>query len=496
MEPKDVNMDQSGIELKGILLPEEDDNDKLKPLQNIDEIPIQTDQIDDVDDDQDIEAKIHNDDVDKDLEESDEMDLTPPKWNLYYGMLFNLLLFAAYGCLPPFLPVYFQSLGFSKTQIGLLGSLQPFLSFIGGSAGTFVADKTRRHKLIMLLCIFVAMLLRCSIFFVSSFLQAAFLVLSAEIIGSPVFSLVDNGILGLLGNQRNLYGRLRLWGAVGYGLAAVLVGLAVSKTTMAAAFIAHGAGLLIVTGVGLRFPKSPKALLEEKFHQQRLKSRREEALLIRVCVLFRSFEVVAFFITVFLMGQFMGTILNTLFLYLKELGASEFLMGLSITFTCVAEVPFFFFYDRMLKYLKVRGFLYLAFLCYIIRFVYYSLLTDPWVVLPAELLHGLTYAGLWATCVLHANELAPSGMEATLQGLTTGAHWGLGVGAGSLFSGLMYDHLGAIMTFRINAGVAATGLLFYFTSNLIIDYGRKKKLPAFPKQQSSKKLLIPEVNVN
>ena len=44
----------------------------------------------------------------------------------------------------------------------------------------------------------------------------------------------------------------------------------------------------------------------------------------------------------------------------------------------------------------MRGVLGLACICYIIRFLYYALMKDPWMVMPAEVLHGITFAAMWA----------------------------------------------------------------------------------------------------
>jgi predicted MFS family arabinose efflux permease len=54
--------------------------------------------------------------------------------------------------------------------------------------------------------------------------------------------------------------------------------------------------------------------------------------------------------------------------------------------------------------------------------------------------------------VSQAHKLAPPGMGATAQGLLEGVHWGLGMSAGSLVGGVMYNQLGAVNTFYISAG--------------------------------------------
>src|SRR4051794_32220595 len=90
--------------------------------------------------------------------------------------------------------------------------------------------------------------------------------------------------------------------------------------------------------------------------------------------------------------------------------------------TVTTEIVFFFFSDYILTRLGGPVTLSLSLFSYIIRhvffsnllilirLVYYSLMENPWIVLPAELLHGLTYAAMWAACVRHASEVAPPGI--------------------------------------------------------------------------------------
>ena len=121
-------------------------------------------------------------------------------------------------------------------------------------------------------------------------------------------------------------------------------------------------------------------------------------------------QAIIFFGMALLMGYGIGTIDTYLFLYLDELGAnltraftrcrdasrhtlgvaqrvlvgqqsacdaaggSELLMGLTITITCVAEVPVFFFTGWLLEAVGVKIVLHGVLAVYILRLLYYSIL--------------------------------------------------------------------------------------------------------------------------
>merc|ERR1711907_146001 len=118
-------------------------------------------------------------------------------------------------------------------------------------------------------------------------------------------------------------------------------------------------------------------------------------------------------------------------------------MGAARLVMCLAEVPFFRASSAILDKLGVYGTLSLVGSAYAARFLYYRLLIEPWAVLPAEILHGITFAALWSVSVSHAQSLAPPGQAAILQGLVEALHWGLGYGLGAYIGGVMYEDFGA-----------------------------------------------------
>ena len=62
---------------------------------------------------------------------------------------FYFLYFSAFASLLPFFVLFYQGLGFSGAQIGLLTGVPPLITLIGAPFGTGLANSTQRHKLIM-----------------------------------------------------------------------------------------------------------------------------------------------------------------------------------------------------------------------------------------------------------------------------------------------------------------------------------------------------------
>ena len=63
------------------------------------------------------------------------------------------LFFTAIGDLLPFIPVYMKQLGLSSTEAGIIYGVMPFISFFTRPLVGALADKTRHHKVVLMVCI-------------------------------------------------------------------------------------------------------------------------------------------------------------------------------------------------------------------------------------------------------------------------------------------------------------------------------------------------------
>ena len=399
--------------------------------------------------------------------------------------VFYYLIFTALAALMPFLPVFFKSKGYSKTQIGALQAFQPLIGFVGGALGPALADKTQSHRWVLLVSLVATLIFRSSLYVMDGFALTAFMVVLGNLLGSPSFPLIDSSAVDLLGKNSQDYGKLRMWGTIGWGVSAPLVGFLVTQTTLATSFLIHGVVMLPVLLLCFSFPvrktsKSAAAVAASATSSTQVPvpaDREGEGQ--GMSSILKSPEVWCFFMTVFFVGHAAGSITTTLFVFLKGLGASELLMGICLTLNCVAEVPAFFYFNKILDKLGVRGVLYLSFFMVTARIVYYAFLTVPWLVFPAELLGGASYAITWSACTFHGRALAPKGMGATMQGLLKGVN-GIGVGVGSLVAGAVYDHFNDQQTYLILATIPMIGLIAFFISNHLLDARRPSEHPLGP----------------
>ena len=154
------------------------------------------------------------------------------------------------------------------------------------------------------------------------------------------------------------------------------------------------------------------------------------------------------------------------FPFLASIGASNALLGGSLTVTAVSEAPFFFVTSALLQRISLKSALCWVLAGYAIRFVYYAQiglypLEAPEWTLPAELLHGFTFALGWAAATQYVAVLLPPELGASAQGLLSAVQWGLGSALGSLGGGAIANAFGWRVMWRSFAALAAATLLLF-----------------------------------
>ncbi|XP_068142157.1 LOW QUALITY PROTEIN: major facilitator superfamily domain-containing protein 6 [Drosophila tropicalis] len=271
-----------------------------------------------------------------------------------------------------------------------------------------------------------------------------------------VVSIGDAICFGILGERHHLYGKQRLCGSLGWGLFALLAGVLVDQMSSGDVnknyTIVFWMALVLM---GCDFFASTKL----RHAQKHLSSN----ILRDVGQMFLSFRCIVFFLWCVAIGLGTALIWNFLFIYLEELDKAydmgdssiKTLEGLVMGIQCFGgELPFFFLSGWILKRMGHVNVMSLVLFAFGVRFILYSMLQNPWYILPIELLNGLTFGLFYATMASYASIVAPPGTEATMQSLVGAIFEGVGVSMGSLIGGLLFDSVSARTTFEI-FGIAA-----------------------------------------
>ncbi|HET9912402.1 MAG TPA: major facilitator superfamily domain-containing protein 6 [Anaerolineales bacterium] len=357
---------------------------------------------------------------------------------------FYFLFFAAIASLLPFFVLFYQGLGFNGAQIGLLTGVPPLITLIAAPLWTGFADAKRRHKFVMGLGMLVSIVAVFWLPSLTGFGIVFIAIILFYIFLSPVSALADSATMTMLGEERAMYGRIRLGGTIGFGLFAPIAGMLVENYGLKIGFWAFSIIMLINFFVSQKFSHGSHEA--ETSHNRGIR------------VFLTSRRWINFLFLAFLGGIGATSGASYLFPYMAELGADESTMGLALTIASLTEIPIFFFGNRFVKKFGSYGLLTLALVMLGLRSLLYAAVSVPWLVLIVQVFGGMLFPAMWSAGVSYADEHAPAGLKASAQGLFGAMSFGVGSAFSGFVSGPLLESVGGRGMFLVLGVVILAGL--------------------------------------
>lgn len=418
---------------------------------------------------------------------------------------YYFLVIGGNACLLPFLPLFYQRWNLKHWQIGLIGASRATCGSLLNPIWGALADATGRHNAIHFFT------LAWQAFWYANLSSLAprtwpwtyAYVLMIEACACCTGALADSAV-GLMCRRFNLennrtdanYGRQRLWGAIAWGcVCAPSVGLAMAlggeRTRQILPFasfgVLFGSGAVMSLWLehdpvpGSNAPtKSAEALRDVASDDD--ESAPMHARLWRVVS--KPVNAIRFGLFTF-MGASMYITDVYLNLWLQDNGGKTDLMGIALAVTAVTEISVFYYQAQIKQRFGIDWILLLTPFAYALRQLWYSMIprfSSPWWVLPAQSLHGLTFALYWSTGNDMVQLIAPRGLTTAMTGMFSGAN-NVGGLLGSIIGGLVYDAYGGQALF---AGVA----LINFTLGLALVAVKLRELRPAPPPSAAKYVLL------
>ena len=255
--------------------------------------------------------------------------------------------------------------------------------------------------------------------FGKTFWYTLFLLSSASIMFSTIWAFLYAMCYAMLGENRNVFGKQRVWGTIGAIITSIISAIAMNKygsakpeITFTPCFIGNGVWL-IATGVSAIFCKLP--------HIPRNNTMAKD-----LYILLKQPQIILLLTVLFIMGVLWGTFDTFLFVFLRSLGASSWVMGACLFVQYIGEIPSLYYSGRIIKRLSYVKCVYMVLLAYSIRFLGTSLISNPWWELPFSCLKSVVFSIGYTAVSVYASSITPPSMHATLQAMVQTVHFPLG----------------------------------------------------------------------
>lgn len=361
-----------------------------------------------------------------------------PYWRL---SSFYLFYFAFIGVMAPYWPLFLQSRGFGAFEIGVLMSLLHVMRIFAPHLWGHLADRSGQRMVWVQIGIFTTLLGFCLVFWLTGFWGMFLMMTLVSFFWSGALPLVEANTLTHLGKHSDRYGRIRLWGSIGFILMVIGVGdlLDHQPVTVLPWII-----LALLAGTVLAARFMPEAVVQHS-----------DAESPPLGDILRRPEVMALFAAAILMAAAHGPYYTFFTVHLVHAGYSKSAAGWLWALGVVLEVGIFLIMPRIFTHIRAESVLLLTLLAAILRFLLIAWAVDNLVLLLlAQVLHALTFGAYHAAAMALIHRWFRGRVQARGQALYNSIAFGIGGSLGSLYAGMSWDTLGAGWTFSIAAACA------------------------------------------
>ncbi|XP_066927428.1 major facilitator superfamily domain-containing protein 6-like [Clytia hemisphaerica] len=305
------------------------------------------------------------------------------------------------------------------------------------------------------------------------FLVLLFINIFASAFDGCLISMMDAGVVKriLKSSKKKNFGRNRMFGAFGFSVGSILSGslsdvfpYTDKVNCFAGAFVVlslYLIGLAIASPFLFREstvkneaakPSELKTFKESKSNtiEKRPEVDVDETPLKEIVFqTLKKFEMILFLLTVFVLGTLQGIYIGFTALRIKELDGSTTLVGITFGVVAFCTSLFMFLAAKLIKLLRGPwNALCLACLSYVVRFLAFAFISNPWFSIPIHILETLGFGLGLVTQVLYIKRNTDPRIHTTMLSIMNTTFFGVGFIAANIIGGQVFSRYGGQATFK------------------------------------------------
>ena len=381
--------------------------------------------------------------------------------------LYFFLIFGALGTLVNYAPLYFKQINFSGTQIStilVLGSVA--LILIAPKYG-LIFDTAKNKRNVLLVSILVMAASLGTIGYFRAFIPILILWVIYRIVNGPLYSISENLSFGVMTTQNNSFGGIRLWGSVGFAVAAWIGGWTYQLYGLRAN------NLLFFTLMGLSalvLLRMPASVFEiEKEPAARDLSLRE---VFKLIVDNRFLLLMA--LALALSDPVQDGVRSFENIYLENLGVQAGMIGLANMLSALTEVPFMSYADRVIHKFGIRRIILFVFVFDILRRLSVWFFPTASVVFTTSVMNSISFTFRLVCSITLVNLCLPKQVTSAANAFVGVTLFSLGYVISNALGGLIYDSWGNRPIYLMGAAFSLLSLILALSAGELQLAGKKQ----------------------
>lgn len=349
------------------------------------------------------------------------------------------------GAFVPYWGLYLQSESFTAADIGILMSLFQISRIFAPNFWGWLADHTGKRARWIKLTAFLGLFGFVAVFWVHGFFWMFLVMAALSLFTSSTLPLAESLTLAHLAATQGHYSRIRMWGSLGFIVAAVVLGFVIDVAGITSLLWFLLAVQMTLFALAYTLP-DPKVVAHEHDH-------------FSLWQVIKQPNVIALLVGCSLMVTAHGVLYNFYSIYLNNHGYSKGMIGLLWSVGVICEIAIFMLMPKIMRRFSLKEILLASLFLAVIRFVLIGVAVDSlWLLLLAQTMHAATFGSFHAASIEVVTQFFNGRHQAKGQAIYNSVTYGVGGTIGGVAGGYALQYWGGQQTFMLSAIFPLAGL--------------------------------------
>ncbi|MGW6382456.1 MFS transporter [Peribacillus butanolivorans] len=367
--------------------------------------------------------------------------------NILSLKIFYLFSFFAVGSLTPLLSVYLANeAGLNGIEIGTIMSVGPIVMMVCQPIWGIVCDWSGKPAKILAMTSLLAGLFGLGYLLFEPYLLLVSVAVVLAIFQSAIIPVSDSITLQYTTRIKSNYGKIRLFGSLGFGVAVFVMGkLSESFIGPSVIFYAFFISLLIAALLALRLPEEPPQVKAKLF------SGMKELVTMKRFLIFLA-------VTFLIFGP---NLANNVYygLFVEARGGTYTGIGIAFLLAVLSEIPFMRMAGSWINKLGLLPITLLAGIASLVRWLFYFTEPSLAIVYVTSMIQGFSLGLFIPAALQYIREVVPPHITVTAVTLYSAIGNGLGNWFSTFSGGIILDKSGIYMVYLFYSLLTLMGML-------------------------------------